>query len=284
MSENLDLNIIIPAYNAKETLDKTLMSLCLQRTKYKFDVLVVNDKSDYNYKNIINKYNNYLNIKELELKENVGPGLARQKGIEQTKSKYIMFIDADDLLYDADSIKKLFNKIEEDYDYVVGITIDEKQNTQIMNESDLHGKIYKREFLLKNNIKFNNTRVHEDNYFNNLVLLCEPKQKEILEKIYIYVDNKDSITNINKEKEFENLEIYISNIKEIIEEATKRNIEKDLIIKYLIMKLKYINRIYNKLSEKQQEIFKIWLKKYDIKLEKYINNTQYDEIYNELLK
>lgn len=284
MSENLDLNIIIPAYNAKETLDKTLMSLCLQRTKYKFDVLVVNDKSDYNYKNIINKYNNYLNIKELELKENVGPGLARQKGIEQTKSKYIMFIDADDLLYDADSIKKLFNKIEEDYDYVVGITIDEKQNTQIMNESDLHGKIYKREFLLKNNIKFNNTRVHEDNYFNNLVLLCEPKQKEILENVYIYVDNKDSITNINKEKEFENLEIYISNIKEIIEEATKRNIEKDLIIKYLIMKLKYINRIYNKLSEKQQEIFKIWLEKYDIKLEKYINNTQYDEIYNELLK
>ena len=57
MSENLDLNIIIPAYNAKETLDKTLMSLCLQRTKYKFDVLVVNDKSDYNYKNIINKFN-----------------------------------------------------------------------------------------------------------------------------------------------------------------------------------------------------------------------------------
>ena len=201
-----------------------------------------------------------------------------------SSSKYIMFIDADDLLYDADSIKKLFNKIEEDYDYVVGITIDEKQNTQIMNESDLHGKIYKREFLLKNNIKFNNTRVHEDNYFNNLVLFCEPKQKEILEKIYIYVDNKDSITNINKEKEFENLEIYISNIKEIIEEATKRNIEKDLIIKYLIMKLKYINRIYNKLSEKQQEIFKNWLEKYDIKLEKYINNTQYDKIYNELLK
>ena len=50
------------------------------------------------------------------------------------------------------------------------------------------------------------------------------------------------------------------------------------------MKLKYINRIYNKLSEKQQEIFKNWLEKYDIKLEKYINNTQYDKIYNELLK
>ena len=277
------IDIIIPVYNARKTLELTLMSIKLQTIIDKINIYLIDDDSSEDYKDILNKYKD-MNIIYIKLDKNNGPAVARQKGIEMSSSKYIMFIDADDLLYDADSIKKLFNKIEEDYDYVVGITIDEKQNTQIMNESDLHGKIYKREFLLKNNIKFNNTRVHEDNYFNNLVLLCEPKQKEILEKIYIYVDNKDSITNINKEKEFENLEIYISNIKEIIEEATKRNIEKYLIIKYLIMKLKYINRIYNKLSEKQQEIFKNWLEKYDIKLEKYINNTQYDEIYNELLK
>ena len=277
------IDIIIPVYNARKTLELTLMSIKLQTIIDKINIYLIDDDSSEDYKDILNKYKD-MNIIYIKLDKNNGPAVARQKGIEMSSSKYIMFIDADDLLYDADSIKKLYNKIEEDYDYVVGITIDEKQNTQIMNESDLHGKIYKREFLLKNNIKFNKTRVHEDNYFNNLVLLCEPKQKEILEKIYIYVDNKDSITNINKEKEFDNLEIYVSNIKEIIEEATKRNIEKDLIIKYLIMKLKYINRIYNKLSEKQQEIFKIWLEKYDIKLEKYINNTQYDEIYNELLK
>ena len=277
------IDIIIPVYNARKTLELTLMSIKLQTIIDKINIYLIDDDSSEDYKDILNKYKD-MNIIYKKLDKNNGPAVARQKGIEMSSSKYIMFIDADDLLYDADSIKKLFNKIEEDYDYVVGITIDEKQNTQIMNESDLHGKIYKREFLLKNNIKFNNTRIHEDNYFNNLVLLCEPKQKELLENIYIYVDNKDSITNINKEKEFENLEIYISNIKEIIEEATKRNIEKDLIIKYLIMKLKYINRIYNKLSEKQQEIFKNWLEKYDIKLEKYINNTQYDKIYNELLK
>ena len=276
------IDIIIPIYNARKTLELTLMSIKLQTIIDKINIYLIDDNSSEDYKDILNKYKD-MNIIYIKLDKNNGPAVARQKGIEMSSSKYIMLIDADDLLYDADSIKKLYNKIEEDYDYVVGITIDEKQNTQIMNESDLHGKIYKREFLLKNNIKFNNTRIHEDNYFNNLVLLCEPKQKELLENIYIYVDNKDSITNINKEKEFENLEIYISNIKEIIEEATKRNIEKDLIIKYLIMKLKYINRIYNKLSEKQQEIFKNWLEKYDIKLEKYINNTQYDKIYTELL-
>ena len=66
MNNEIILNVIIPAYNAIETLDKTLMSLCLQRTKYKFDVLIVNDKSDYNYKEIIDKYSKYLTIKEKE--------------------------------------------------------------------------------------------------------------------------------------------------------------------------------------------------------------------------
>ena len=55
MKDNKILNIIIPAYNAKGTLDKTLMSLSIQRTKYKFEVLVVNDKSDYTYEDIIDK-------------------------------------------------------------------------------------------------------------------------------------------------------------------------------------------------------------------------------------
>ena len=62
MNNEKILNIIIPAYNAKETLDKTLMSLCLQRTKYKFNVLIVNDKSDYNYKDYIEKYTSILNF------------------------------------------------------------------------------------------------------------------------------------------------------------------------------------------------------------------------------
>ena len=112
MNNEIILNIIIPAYNAKETLDKTLMSLCLQRTKYKFNVLIVNDKSDYNYKDYIEKYSKYLTISELTLKENVGPGLARQKGIEHTNSKYIMFIDADDYLYSPYSIESLIKKHE----------------------------------------------------------------------------------------------------------------------------------------------------------------------------
>ena len=47
----------------------------------------------------------------LKLDKNVGPGQARQKGLEISNSEYILFIDSDDLFYDSDSIKNLYVKV-----------------------------------------------------------------------------------------------------------------------------------------------------------------------------
>ena len=38
----------------------------------------------------------------------------------------------------------------------------------------LHGKMYKRKFLEKNNIKFNKSRANEDNGFNRLIIFMKP--------------------------------------------------------------------------------------------------------------
>ena len=47
------------------------------------------------------------------------------------------------------------------------------------SESWLHGKIYKRKFLEKNNIKFNESRYNEDVYFNELIFY------QILKEIFL---------------------------------------------------------------------------------------------------
>ena len=275
MSENLDLNIIIPAYNAKETLDKTLMSLCLQRTKYKFDVLVVNDKSDYNYKNIINKYNNYLNIKELELKENVGPGLARQKGIEQTKSKYIMFIDADDYLYTPYSIEVLLNGIEKsNSDIVVSKFIIERDNKREILDKDLiwlHGKVYRRNFLEENNISFNNTRKNEDNGFNRLLYLLGEKVEYINDITYVYQENPNSITRKdNRIYKLEGLEGLATNMEWAYFEAKKRNAKEIYLKMHLLSTLTGVYYLYNELYEKY-DVSKIlkWFKNIYLELKNY---------------
>ena len=275
MNNEVILNIIIPAYNAKETLDKTLMSLCLQRTKYKFDVLIVNDKSKYTYEEIINKYSKYLTISELTLKENVGPGLARQKGIEHTNSKYIMFIDADDYLYSPYTIEKLINRHEhKDSDVVISNFILERDNKREIKEKNnvwLHGKVFKREFIKKNKVSFNSTRKNEDAGFNRLLLLLDEKIDYLDTITYVYQDNQNSITRKdNRRYKFEGLEGLAENMEWAYFEAKKRNVDKNLLKIHLLSTLTssyyYYNELYN-----QYDVSKIlkWYKKIYEELKDY---------------
>lgn len=275
------IDIIIPIYNSGNTLEKTLMSLKLQTLIDKINIYLIDDNSIENYDELLNKYKD-MNINYLKLDKNVGPGQARQKGLEISNGEYILFIDSDDLFYDSDSIKKLYNEIIKGYDYVIGITYEEKRQIEIYNSSDLHGKIYRRKFLEDNSISFNKTRIHEDNYFNNLVLLCNPKEYELLEKVYIYVDNKDSITNTSMSNEFKNYEIMISNIKELLEEAKKRNCDKEKIIAFILNKINYFNRIFLSFTDTEKNVFIEWIKQYNLKIENYINNDNSIQICEEL--
>lgn len=275
------IDIIIPIYNAKKTLDLTLMSIKLQTIIDKIKVYLIDDFSEDNYEEIIKNHKD-LDITYKRLDKNSGPAVARQKGIEISSSEYIMFIDADDLFYDTDSVKKLYDAIQEGYDYVIGTTYEEKRQIKILNESDLHGKIYRRKFIEDNEIKFNNTRFHEDNYFNNLVLACNPRKDTVFNMVYIYVDNEESITNNQKEKEFERLEILLSNIRELLNEAKKRDCYKSTIVYLVFIKIKYFNRIWEDFTEEQKSTFISWLKKYELNIEKYINRNDYETIYDEM--
>ena len=284
MKDNKILNIIIPAYNAKETLEKTLMSLSIQRTKYNFDVLVVNDKSDYAYEDIIDKYSKYLEIKELILNENVGPGQARQKGIEQTNNKYIMFIDADDYLYSPYSIEKLINKIEKtNADVVISNFILERDNKREIKELDniwLHGKIFKRQFIEDNKVTFNLTRKNEDNGFNRLLWLIGDIVEYLDEVTYVYQENSNSITRKdNRKYKLYGLEGLAENMYWAYEEAKKRKVVEDLLQIHLLTTLTASYYYYNEL-QKEYDVSLIlkWFKKIYIKYKEYeYNQNTIDE-------
>ena len=290
MKDNKILNIIIPAYNAKETLEKTLMSLSIQRTKYNFDVLVVNDKSDYTYEDIIDKYSKYLEIKELILNENVGPGQARQKGIEQTNNKYIMFIDADDYLYSPYSIEKLINKIEKtNADVVISNFILERDNKREIKERDniwLHGKIFKRQFIEDNKVTFNLTRKNEDNGFNRLLWLIGDIVEYLDEVTYVYQENSNSITRKdNRKYKLYGLEGLAENMYWAYEEAKKRKVVEDLLQIHLLTTLTASYYYYNEL-QKEYDVSLIlkWFKKIYIKYKEYEYNQNTIDEYLQLNK
>lgn len=72
------IDIIIPAYNAHNTIRETLNSIKKQNKIEKINVYILNDASDENYQKIIEEYTPYIKIKEIEIEKNSGPGVARQ--------------------------------------------------------------------------------------------------------------------------------------------------------------------------------------------------------------
>lgn len=202
-AKDKSLDIIIPAYNAKATLKRTLYSIASQKkiNHIAINVYVVNDFSDYDYQEIINPFKNYFNIQELNTGKNMGPGFARQYGMDNSNQDYIVFMDSDDYFATPYSLQVLYkNIVESNSDLVISKFASEYNgNLQIKYSSFtwLHGKIFNRTFLEKNDIKFNNTRANEDCGFNFLVKYHNPVVKEIDYVTYIWSENMQSITRRN---------------------------------------------------------------------------------------
>lgn len=266
------IDIIIPAYNAHKTLPFTLMSIDIQTFKSKTKIYIVDDCSEENYDNIIKDFQKNLDISLLKTPQNLGSGLARQYGIDNSNNDYILFLDSDDLFYDADSLKKLYLTItENNLQYVASYCFNEAVGTKNINFSDLHGKIYKRSFLEQKAIKFNETRFHEDNAFNNLVLLHEPSATILQELTYIYCNNTHSITKVSAKIEFSRLKIFIYNIRYVIDIAKKHNCNNFLIKEYVYNKLKYLRKIYHESTKEEKTKIKLWLYKYNLNYIKYLS-------------
>jgi len=95
IAKNPLFSIIIPTYNRAALLDRCLMSLCDQTYK-NFEVLVCDDGSTDNSKEITEKYINALNIQYLWEPNWGGPARPRNRGIAVAKGEWICFLDSDD--------------------------------------------------------------------------------------------------------------------------------------------------------------------------------------------
>ena len=205
-SEEIDreneIAVIIPAYNAKETIRRTLSSIAIQKLKNGVSICVhiVNDGSDYSYEDIIKRYKKYYKIEELKINKNMGPGFARQFGVDNTTEKYITFIDADDCFNTPYAVQLLYDSITDNYDFVISRFAKELEDgVEIIpsNYTWMHGKMINRNFLVKNDIRFNNTRVNEDLGFCQLLKFHKPKTNYINNVTYLWCNNKESVTRRN---------------------------------------------------------------------------------------
>lgn len=177
----MKISVIIPLFNVEYYLEEALDSVINQTIFNDIEVIIVDDGSTDNSRFLVQKYAiDYDNINVLR-KQHEGTGPARNYGMKYAKGEYIHFFDPDDfLLYDG--YEKLYNFAKkEDYDIVTSNFVrfnHEKtwtnligdyvytgmeeniekiklnDNTNLTWDTVVWNKLFKREFLEKNNFQF----------------------------------------------------------------------------------------------------------------------------------
>jgi glycosyltransferase involved in cell wall biosynthesis len=95
MNEDKKVSVIIPAYNAEKTIERTLNSI-IGGGYRNIEVLVVNDGSTDATADIVKKYIDCDNRVRMVYQQNLGCGSAKCRGIKECSGDYIAFCDADD--------------------------------------------------------------------------------------------------------------------------------------------------------------------------------------------
>lgn len=235
-SEGVKVDIIVPCYKAHKTLPRLLGNIISQTIVEDLEVTLVNDGGEEDYQDIINKFKEFVNIREVKIKENYGPGTARRIGYEYTGNPLVTWIDADDTFANSFALQILRSQIlQEPVNMAcMGTFIEEHMevNQMVPHQGDtiwMFGKIYRRDFLDKYNIRMNDTRANEDNGFNMLVkfLCCNEVEriKFIGDPVYFWHSNPNSITRVNDcQYSYDQSFVgYTENMIWAIKEGEKRN-------------------------------------------------------------
>lgn len=215
------ISVIVPVYNVEKYLSRCLDSLLNQDYK-DYEIICVNDCSQDNSLSILKKYEKENSkIKVITNEINMGLGMTRENGMKIATGDYIMFVDSDDYVK-QDYISMYANEIiNDDYDIIVAgyiRDVDGKLKNNFVSNSIWStltytiscAKMFRKSFLIDNNIHFSKIRCGEDVYFSLSLFYNKPKYKVINYCGYYYYFNRNSITgNVRKNK---NLEKFISEI------------------------------------------------------------------------
>lgn len=224
-----EFSIIIPVYNTEKYLKECLESI-LSQSYANFEIICVNDCSNDNSLSILKEYAKLDGrIKIINNETQRGAGVSRNIAINRSVGEYIAFVDSDDYI-DKDLLFLCNEKIKKETEVVIfgAKTLNEKtkctrcgqyssrkfpnrffKNKLFSYHTISYNKIYKKEFLLKNGIEFNNTKTGEDQIvFIKTMLLA--KHIEILKKdLYTYRKNrKNSLTSTRIKKDLSPIENF----------------------------------------------------------------------------
>ena len=294
---NYKISVIIPVYNAEGDISNAINSIIDQTFGFEnIELILVDDASTDNSKEIIKEYQSpYDNIKLVELRQNSGlPGKPRSIGIDYATADYIVFLDSDDT-YQNQAFEILYDAIEkENADFAIAshyinldgdmvkanliptedeiLSFDPLENQETFNKLSLNhfvapwGKIFKKELIYENNIRFPEDSLCEDTYFYFKALINSEKVT-LLPKNYLYVyntfENKKTAIHGHDLKKFNNFLKGMNYNKELLKDL---NLSMNVFLAENISSLLLIFSNLSK-NDKKEAIIKVYEFEKDLNVE-----------------
>ncbi|MEE1082579.1 MAG: glycosyltransferase [Paludibacteraceae bacterium] len=220
----MNLSIIIPIYNVEEYISRCLDSIYTQGVEdSEFEIFAIIDGSPDNSSMVVKKYADLHKNLHLVEQNNAGVSSARNNGIRRSLGKYLMFVDPDDVLIEG-GLSKVLHLVEQKPSEDLIIFKSFEENNEIYKWSDLFdiekvynanqilqggylrgsvwGCVYKRDFIMSNNIWFiEGMRNGEDTNFNLQILFYSNKISFANINLYRLIGRDGSATRIfNKDR------------------------------------------------------------------------------------
>lgn len=276
----MKISVIVPVYNVEKYLPECIASLKAQTFSH-FEVILVNDGSKDRSRDIcITTVNEDARFVYVEQK-NSGLSVARNVGLQKSKGKYIYFLDSDDWIM-PNCLATLYDCAEQfDCDLVVHNTIkfedgvgtkerkklwsikgnrlvgiDELSKDILIQPCWAHNKLYKKEFLIENELNFIPRLTYEDVPF---FVACMLKAKRIYyceEYLNNYrIARPGSITSVKSFKALDILKVA-KYVDELIDKHCPASFFRENLQDWKKWNFAWM---YTRLPKISHSIFMIWL-------------------------
>ena len=222
-----NISLIIPVYNVAPYIEACLASLIAQ-TMDDVEIILVDDHGSDNSiqvaQNYIASHPSGKQFRFLATPHNMGPGAARNIGIEAARGEYIGFVDSDDVVT-PDYCQQLYATAkahDADLAYcqaqLVKGTEAEPLNNPVIESGTFSKKkhcfflthfttmmwtfLYKRELIQQYSIRFPDTRSAEDSYFLSCSLLTARRIACVDKPLYKYLVHEESLSESRNPKRY----------------------------------------------------------------------------------
>jgi len=228
IQENPKVTVIIPIFNGAKYISQCIESILFQTYK-SIEIIVVNDGSTDESESIIKLYPvNLINQK------NAGVSVARNIGLKSAKGEYIHFLDVDDWIT-IDFYEKMVSAIQltdsdiaccnvDNYisrrstnlkhSVLISETEDKFKITNVARYGYVWRYIFKKSFLIENNILFKEGQLGEDTPFSMVAILKANRLITVPDAIYYYKKRENSICNTSDDNLKQIRHIGWKNVKE----------------------------------------------------------------------